>query len=416
ACVEASGPRTCVFAVGGTIALEQPLYTEDPFLTVAGQTAPGGGIQITNAPGAEVSALVYLAAHDVVWQYTRLRNQFQSACTDGNGSECGALFATGDGSVRVIADHNSLAWNQDEGFGVWANATAPLQELTLSANLIALGLESHSTGIIVGGEDSAAAGGVTDVDIHHNLILNNNHRNPLFKGRSGRLVANLFYNQGFYVTQVGGGASVDIVGNEYREGPMNEGFHEIQAWSASGTDARDGEPSLYVSGNRGWNQPDPDGDQVPLTYRVDGENGDEVGALDPGWLRAEPLPPPSHPIPHGEPLEDVLVPTVGASRGLDCDGAWVDRRDPIDALLIEQLLADDGISRLPVRDDGLPTLDPGEPCPDADADGMPDGWEADHGLSSDDPDDHAAVAAAGFTALELYLSGRFPVGTPLPAE
>ena len=47
ACVLASGPRTCVFRVGGTIQLLSSIMVNNPFLTVAGHTAPGGGIQLS---------------------------------------------------------------------------------------------------------------------------------------------------------------------------------------------------------------------------------------------------------------------------------------------------------------------------------------------------------------------------------
>lgn len=47
--VEASGPRTVVFRVGGTIDLDpnkKPPRIAHPFITIAGQTAPGDGITI----------------------------------------------------------------------------------------------------------------------------------------------------------------------------------------------------------------------------------------------------------------------------------------------------------------------------------------------------------------------------------
>ena len=47
ACAEASDPRTCVFRVGGTINLLRGITIRSPFITIAGQTAPGGGILLS---------------------------------------------------------------------------------------------------------------------------------------------------------------------------------------------------------------------------------------------------------------------------------------------------------------------------------------------------------------------------------
>ena len=55
ACVTASGPRICVFTVGGTINLSSMLYITTSYLTVAGQTAPGDGIFI-KAPGVQITS------------------------------------------------------------------------------------------------------------------------------------------------------------------------------------------------------------------------------------------------------------------------------------------------------------------------------------------------------------------------
>jgi hypothetical protein len=53
-CVQASGPRICVFRMGGLITLGSSLSIRNPYLTIAGQTAPGGGITLRMASGGDV--------------------------------------------------------------------------------------------------------------------------------------------------------------------------------------------------------------------------------------------------------------------------------------------------------------------------------------------------------------------------
>jgi hypothetical protein len=45
AAVEASGPGVVVFRTGGTLTLNSSLTVTNPYLTIAGQTAPGGGFK-----------------------------------------------------------------------------------------------------------------------------------------------------------------------------------------------------------------------------------------------------------------------------------------------------------------------------------------------------------------------------------
>src|SRR3712207_917803 len=44
AAIDAKEPRTIIFDVGGTIRLKKPLVVRHGLVTIAGQTAPGGGI------------------------------------------------------------------------------------------------------------------------------------------------------------------------------------------------------------------------------------------------------------------------------------------------------------------------------------------------------------------------------------
>ena len=71
-CVTASGPRTCVFRVGGTITLQSDIIITEPYLTIAGQTAPGGGIQFPR-PGI----LIQAPAHDIIVRYIRHRRGWE---------------------------------------------------------------------------------------------------------------------------------------------------------------------------------------------------------------------------------------------------------------------------------------------------------------------------------------------------
>lgn len=370
-----------------------------------------------------ISNLVLVSTHDVVWAYTRARNHYRAACSDGNGSECGALMSSAGRGYNVVFAHNSLAWNQDEGFGVWRGDSDPVHDVTMELNLVAEGLDSHSTGMIMGGSTSALSGGITDIDFHHNLVMNNNHRNPLMKGRSGRVVNNIFYNQRFYASQFGGGGSYDVIGNAYVQGPMfaDDGFsYEVQAWTASGTDGFDGSPSLHLAGNAGWNQTDPAGDQWAMAGLVSGENGREQGAMPAAWRRSSALAPTAVPLV-AEPVGRItgaagsIVPTVGASRRLDCNGAWVDNRDPVDTRLVHQYLTNTGIRTLPTSDTTygpMPTLARGTACADTDADGMPDGWERARfgslaATSSGDAD------GDGYTNIEAWLWG---IGLATPPQ
>src|SRR3990172_9429178 len=73
ACVEASGPRTCVFAVGGTISLPRELTITDGYITVAGQTAPGGiAVSYGGHGGSQNVFNIVPPAHDVVIRFVRM--------------------------------------------------------------------------------------------------------------------------------------------------------------------------------------------------------------------------------------------------------------------------------------------------------------------------------------------------------
>jgi hypothetical protein len=63
---EAEGPRIVVFNVSGVIDLQSPLIITKPYITIAGQTAPGQGICLKRRE-------LDIFTHDVIVRYIRSR-------------------------------------------------------------------------------------------------------------------------------------------------------------------------------------------------------------------------------------------------------------------------------------------------------------------------------------------------------
>jgi hypothetical protein len=145
-----------------------------------------------------------------------------------------------------------------------------------------------------------------------------------------------------------------------------------------------------------------------MVRQISSEGGSELGPLSTQYKRTSPLPKLPFPItvhPANE-LETVILPTVGASRRLDCMGNWVSNRDAVDTRIIQEYHTNKGI--IPTTEDdvgGFPVIAGGTPCVDSDGDGMPDDWEVANGLNPNDPSDGPLVGPDGYTNLERYLNG-----------
>jgi pectate lyase len=169
----------------------------EPFLTIAGQTAPTPGITL-------IRGGIDITTHDVIIRHIRVR--------PGDGGR--PRFSGNDydsistiGARDVIVDHCSLMWATDENLSAsgprftgstpdeWRRGTS--HRITFSNNLIAEGLANsvhakgeHSKGSLI--HDN-----VSDILIVNNLYSNNKERNPLFKGGvRGAIINNLIYNPG----------------------------------------------------------------------------------------------------------------------------------------------------------------------------------------------------------------------------
>jgi hypothetical protein len=199
AAIEASGPRVVVFEVGGVIDIggEQLKITE-PYLTIAGQTAPPPGITL-------IRTGIDIAAHDVVIQHIRVRTG-TAGMAKRHGWEPDAMGTVG-GAYNVIVDHCSLTWAIDENLSssgprfVGANVEEWRQHtshnITFSNNIIAEGLANATHAKGEHSKGSLIHDNVTNILIVGNLYAHNNERSPLFKGGvHGQIINNLIYDPG----------------------------------------------------------------------------------------------------------------------------------------------------------------------------------------------------------------------------
>jgi hypothetical protein len=103
--VETKGPRTVIFRVGGLIETKG-LVVREPYLTIAGQTAPGDGICIKKAE-SNGDAFELSGTHDVIIRFLRIR-----AGNNTGGYRCDAFRVYG--SDDLIIDHCSCSWGNPE--------------------------------------------------------------------------------------------------------------------------------------------------------------------------------------------------------------------------------------------------------------------------------------------------------------
>ncbi len=188
AALEAPLPRTVVFSVSGTIWIEEDIQIADPFLTIAGQTAPSPGITIAGAG-------IRIEASDVLVQHLRIRPGDREEGPKGENRDALTIANRHELVSRVVVDHCSLSWGTDENTSTWYE----VDDVTYSHNLISEGLREslhpegeHSKGLLIGDHARRVA-------VIRNIFAHNEDRNPVMKGDTSALVVNnLVYDPGFF--------------------------------------------------------------------------------------------------------------------------------------------------------------------------------------------------------------------------
>ncbi len=245
-CVGAEGPRVCIFEVSGTIRLPSDLNIQNPFLTIAGQTAPSPGITLRDS-GLKV------ATHDVLVQHIRIRVGDHPDGHQPNDRDGLKIMHGNDFVHNVVIDHVSVSWSIDELMSTWAD----IGDITIRNSIFAEPLEDslhpsgpHAFGPLLVGGDRAR------VSMTNSIIAHGRERNP-------RTATNLFfannlvYNWQDRGTEIfnrdGNTSRTSIIGNVYKPGPNtgstlgiviqpNHGSSNL--WILDGT-------QVYVRDNRG---------------------------------------------------------------------------------------------------------------------------------------------------------------------
>jgi len=204
------GPRTVVFNVSGLITLESDLIVggSRPYITIAGQTAPGKGI-CTKRRQFGMSG-----ADDVICRFIRSRPGDESGTTlNGSGMA---------GVNHTIMDHCSISWGIDEELSTRGAKNVTFQRSLISEALNIAGHQNYPAGTRHG---YAASVGGDIASLHHNLLAHNEGRNWSMAGGldgtgyAGRLdiFNNVVYNWRSRTTD-GGAHEVNFVNNYYKPG------------------------------------------------------------------------------------------------------------------------------------------------------------------------------------------------------
>ncbi|MDR8391166.1 hypothetical protein NC796_08460 [Aliifodinibius sp. S!AR15-10] len=229
------GPRTIVFDVSGMIKLDSTLNVDKPYITVAGQTAPGKGIAVRNATFG-------VTGNDVIVRFMRVRLGADNVAYGGMGLT---------GNNHSIIDHSSISWTMDEAFSSRGAKNITLQRTLISEALNVAGHDKYPPGTAHG---YAASIGGSIGSFHHNLLVHNYGRNWSMAGGvngNGRYIGkldirnNVVYNWGTRTTD-GGAHEVNFVNNYYKPGPGTTVFHALKA---DHENYGGGKQQYYMKGN-----------------------------------------------------------------------------------------------------------------------------------------------------------------------
>lgn len=372
----AQGPRIVVFEVGGVIRGD--IAIQHPFITIAGQTAPSPGITIEGRLLSRPEP--WRRLHDIIVRFIRIR----PPPTTGHDGDAVQLPDT----ERVILDHLSLSWANDEAIDICHASEFTIQWSTIEETDIeghAKG-KGHNFGLI------SAYPGSGNISIHHNLFAHHSRRSPSLTpyvpGKPGDFRNNVVYNFREGLTHDGHvpQEAINLIGNYYKRGPDSErivpfAFH-------------------------------PEGRYFLADNLIDGigpvEDLLQGHASAPAWLKLS---------RKGTLLtEPALVAPVATHSAVEAYQRVLRQagsfpRDRVTTRTVREVVEGSGrwgrnAPAAPSDDWYLAGLTRSAPPKDSDGDGIPDEWEDAHGLNKFDSQDYHRTMPSGYPAIESYINER----------
>ncbi|MBQ6308793.1 MAG: polysaccharide lyase [Prevotella sp.] len=437
---EQGGARIVVFNVSGIIWLKTPVSVRAPYITIAGQTAPGEGVMVAGET-------FNIDTHDVIVRHMRFRR--------GKTSVWRRDDAIGGNPVgNIMIDHCSCEWGADENISFYRHMLdmkdgsekkkLPSVNITIQNTISAKALDNwnHSFGSTLGGENTM---------FMRNLWASNTGRNPSIGwGGVFNFVNNVIFNW-LDRTADGGDYSMmcNFINNYYKPGPVTPMDQPISHRILS-PEGRSGKlfpwrqfGRVYAKGNIVEGNTEVTRDNWAGGIQLIDKDGYLGSAEDMKMMRSnEPFEmAPVHIMPSEQVLDWVL----------DNVGATIPCRDRIDQIIVDEVrtgtpyyirdyeqrvkdnpygdmwglhpdsqneegyfryrhLPNDsykqGIITDPRQMGGYLEYRPWKPWKDADGDGMPDQWEKDNGLDPNNPSDaNGDINGDGYTNIEKYING-----------
>ena len=431
---EQGGARIIVFNVAGVINLKTPLYVRAPYVTIAGQTAPGDGICIAGES-------FQVDTHDVVIRHMRFRR--------GDTRVHNREDSFGGNPVgNIMIDHCSAEWGLDENISFYRHMYDPSEgqyqttelklptvNVTIQNTISAKALDTynHAFGSTLGGENNMFT---------RNLWASNSGRNPSI-GWNGvfNFVNNVVFNW-VHRSSDGGDytAKFNMINNYYKPGPAtpkegNIGHRILKPEAGRSKLDHKVYGRVYAEGNIMEGYPEITADNWAGGIQI--ETDPDTGEFTDYMRSKTPFEMPYVRISSAEDAYDFILKNVGAT---------IPTRDIIDERIIEEVRtgvpyydeklakkhngdtsglaeksrAEDGSFKYrrlpkdsykvgiitdPMQMGGYPEYK-GTPRVDTDGDGMPDEWEIANGLNPNDPSDaNGDCTGDGYTNIEKYING-----------